>query len=133
MALNPKGWSGATPWSAKGKVAKSGPDKELKHNATRPLTPAATSMDHFQKVPKSGAGHSGLGNGGHENIGNPYAMSSDRSEMPTNSMGQPSKIDKSEPTVPKDHVKWHKRGYAGMDAVMGEAQAAAFNKRAKAK
>jgi hypothetical protein len=128
---NPKDFQ-VTPWSHNGKVDKSGPSKPLVHNATRPLTPAPTGMDHYKPVPKSGAGHPGLGNGGHENIGNPYAMSSDRSEMPTNMKGMHPPTDKSEPVPPRDVKKWHKSGRynMGVPATMGEG--ASIAKKMKA-
>lgn len=107
MASNPKDFQ-ATPWSHSGKVDKSGPSKPLKHNATRPHTPAPTSMDHFKPTPKSGQGYKAFGHTGTA-MGEPYAKSSDRTEMKSG-MEMPAKIKKSKPEVAVQPKKWHKKG-----------------------
>lgn len=100
----------STPWSASGKVDKSGPDKNLSAHGRK--EGKATGMEMQGPTPKSGSGYKALGHMGNEGIGNPMAMSSDRSEMKANmSMSKPSRIEKSATMVPKNPVKWHKKGY----------------------
>lgn len=133
--MNPKDFQ-VTPWSHKALNDKSGPSKELVHNATRPDTVAPTSMNHFKPTPHSGTGYKELGHTGNMGIGNPRAMSSDRSEMkPTMNMSKPAQVMKSMPDVPKDHVKWHKSGKYDMSdgAGMGENSAAKINMKMKAR
>jgi hypothetical protein len=50
------------------------------------------------------------------------------------SFAKPGATKKSKPDVPKEPVKWHRRGYAMMDGQhMSENQAAAFEKKNKAR
>jgi hypothetical protein len=128
--VNPKDFQ-ATPWSHNAKVDKSGPNKNLSAHG-RPEA-SATSMDHFKPTPKSGEGYKAFGHGG-TNMGMPNPMSSDRKEMKPSGMSMPSKIDKSEPKVPAEPAKWHKRGYnMGDGAHMSMEQAKKFNMKEKAR
>jgi hypothetical protein len=101
---NPKEFK-ATPWSHSGKIDKSGPSKELVHNATRPWS-GATPMSHFKPTKHSGS----------EGIGNPSGVN--KAEMKS-SMAMPA-ANKGPYHKgignPKEPTKWHKRGYTiGMD------------------
>jgi hypothetical protein len=131
MAKNPKDFM-ATPWTHSGKVAKSGPDKPLVHNGTRPDTVMPTPMSHFKKVPLSGDGHPGLGNSANSNIGNPYAMSSDRSELPVSGPEMQPATMKSKTMVPREVKKWHKKGYS-MEAPADLASSQKIVNKMKAK
>lgn len=109
MAMNSKKFMGATPWSHDGKIDKSGPMKELKHNATRPTMVKATSMSHFKATPMSGDGHMGLGNKS-TMMGMPKAKSSDRTEMMT-PMNHFKPTKHSGPMAPKEPKSWKRKGY----------------------
>lgn len=130
MAMNPKDFQ-ATPWSHNGKIDKSGPNKNLSAHG-RPNIVPATPIDHFKAVPFSGEGHKALGQTAHQGIGNPYAMSSDRSEK-NSGFSKPSTIAKSKPEVPSDPVKWHKKYDMSEGAHMSVEAANRFNAKEKAK
>lgn len=112
--VNPKEFM-ATPWNHDKPVDKSGSSKtdwsNPKKNGDRPSVVAPTPFNHFKPTPHSGTGYKELGHAGSPGIGNPRAMSSDRAEMPTSGPAMPPTNMKSMPDVPKEPVKWHKKGY----------------------
>src|SRR6267142_6555236 len=95
---NVHAFTGATSWDHKGLNDKSGPNKNLSAHG-RPTEVKPTSMDHFKPTPRSGEGYAALGHTGTQ-MGEPYAMSSDRSEKPV--LSKAGKNDKSEPKPPAE-------------------------------
>lgn len=131
MASNPKDFDGGTPYGYNKVIGHSGPMKELAHNGTRPNVVAPTAFSHFKPTPHSGTGYKELGHAGSPGIGNPRAMSSDRAEMPMSGPAMPPTNMKSMPDVPKEPVKWHKKGYTmSVPSTEGEGMAIAAKMKA---
>jgi hypothetical protein len=126
---NPKQFA-PTPWTWHGRNDKSGPDKNLSAHG-RPTNVKATGMQMQGPTPRSGEGYKALGHTGTQ-MGEMYAVSSDRSEMPTNKMGMHPAIDKSEPKPAKDPQKWHKQSRYSLTVPATDAEGAKIAAKMKA-
>ena len=83
-----------------------------------------TPYSHNKPIPRSSKA----------NLGMPYPMSSDRSEMaPGGDPGMKPATKKSKPGVPSDPVKWHKQGRYNMVAPASEKEAMPITNKMKAK
>lgn len=121
---NPKTWSGPTPVSHSGKIDKSGSSRTNwdtpTGNAEREWT-GPTPYNHSKPIPRSSK----------SDLGNPRAMSSDRSFSGANTTA--TTTPKSKPTPPADPVKWHKQSRYTMSVPATMAEGAAVAAKMKAK
>jgi hypothetical protein len=82
-------------------IEHSGPKKLLKHNGTRTAS-GPTPANHFKVIPHSGADNM--------NIGNPYAVASDRTEQ---AIGTKMTVTPHSPVpVPRNPKKFNKQQFA---------------------